>query len=397
MRDVFGLDVPLLEVHFDYAFAHDDQGDGAVPALIVLEPPSEEWQPLDGLAWTPLAEADPAVESGLTARLGELLAERRGDLPVASLRPRWARTGWHARATGWMFTTLDELGRPPTGPIEQIRHWGISALMRAPTERGPVWFKAVFPPLAAEPAVTALLSREAPEVVATVLAHDDAQGWLLLEDVGPVMVADHAEGDAPSIAALVALQRRLVGSLDAVAATGVPRRSFGALPEAVDRALRDPDTAGWVRLAPERIAALVDAVRDATATIDALGLPDTLVHGDFHPSNVALRDGHPVIFDWSDAAIAHPIVDAMTWVSWLQDDDPERAERAWHTFLEAWSDVCPPASSEAARPALRIAAAAYHVVSYHGIVTHMEPERRPETADGLEQYVRHLDEAVPAA
>ena len=395
MRDDLALDVPILEVHFDWASAHDGQGEAGVPALIVVEPPSEDWSAPDGVAWAPLAAADPAVESGLTARLGELLAERRGDLPLASLRPRWARTGWHARATGWMFRTLDELGRPPTGPIEQVRHWGISALMRAPTQPGTVWFKAVFPLLAAEPGITALLAREAPDTVAPVLAHDDAQGWLLLEDVGSTMVVDRADADAATIAALVALQRRLVGDLDAVTATGVPRRPFDEVAEALDRSLRDPETATWVRLEPDRIGSLVDAVHVAAATIDALGFPETLVHGDFHPANVAVYDGHPVIFDWSDAAIAHPIVDAMTWVSWLQDEDPERAERAWHTFLEAWADVCPPERADAARPALRIAAAAYHAVSYHAIVTHMEPSRRPETADGLEQYLRHLDAAVP--
>jgi hypothetical protein len=395
MRDDFALDVPLLEVHFDYAFAHDDQGENAVPTLVVTEPPGDDWSPPDGSVWSPLATADPAIESGLTGRLGELLAEHRGDLPIASLRPRWARTGWHARATGWMFSKLDELGRPPTGPIEQVRHWGISALMRAPTDGGTVWFKAVLPLFAVEPAITALLAHEAPESVAPVLAHDDAQGWLLLEDVGSTVVVDHAEADAPTIAALVAVQRRFVGDLDAVAATGAPRRPFGEVAEALDRALRDPETAGWVHLEPARIDRLVDATRDAAGTIDALGFPETIVHGDFHPANVALCDGQPVIFDWSDGAIAHPIVDAMTWVSWFRDDDPERGERAWHTFLDAWSDVCPPETAEAARPALRIAAAAYHVVSYHAIVMHMEPQRRPETADGLEQYVRHLDEAVP--
>jgi ADP-ribose pyrophosphatase YjhB (NUDIX family) len=395
MRGEFGLHVPLLEVHFDYAFAHDDRGESAVPALVVAEPPGDDWSPPDGMDWSLLATADPAVESGLTGRLGELLAEHRGDLPIASLRPRWARTGWHARATGWMFATLDELGRPPTGPIEQIRHWGISALMRAPTDQGTVWFKAVLPLFAVEPAISAFLAEAAPEAVAPVLAHDDAQGWLLMEDVGSTMVVDHAEADALTIEALVALQRRFVGDLDALAATGAPRRPFADVPDALERALRDAETAGWVHLEPARIDRLVDATREAVATIDALGFPETIVHGDFHPSNVALRDGRPVIFDWSDGAIAHPIVDAMTWVSWLHDDDPDRAERAWLAFLEAWSDVCPPETADLARPALRVAAAAYHAVSYHAIVMHMEPHRRPETADGLEQYVGHLDDAVP--
>ena len=42
-------------------------------------------------------------------------------------------------------------------------------------------------------------------------------------------------------------------------------------------------------------------------------------------------------------------------------------------------------------------AAAYHSVSYAGILTGMEPRFRPELADGLQQFFGLLDAAVPAA
>ena len=72
----------------------------------------------------------------------------------------------------------------------------------------------------------------------------------------------------------------------------------------------------------------------------ALGFPDTLVRRRLHPHNVAVVDGRPVIFDWSDAAVGHPWSTSRYWNGWLADD-ADRGERGWRVFLDAWSDVCP--------------------------------------------------------
>ncbi|MFC4359046.1 phosphotransferase family protein [Halobium salinum] len=50
--------------------------------------------------------------------------------------------------------------------------------------------------------------------------------------------------------------------------------------------------------------------REGTLTVlDALPAGDALCHGDFHPENVLLRDGEPVVIDWVDAAAGHPAAD----------------------------------------------------------------------------------------
>ena len=54
----------------------------------------------------------------------------------------------------WKNAGLDQFGhdcRHATGPVEQVRHWGISAVLRVPTDGGPVWVKEVFPVFAYEP------------------------------------------------------------------------------------------------------------------------------------------------------------------------------------------------------------------------------------------------------
>ena len=392
VRSLLDCDPPLVEAHLDFDAGHDDTATEPVGVLVVTEPAPSAWDPPRDLTWRDLGAPNPDVAPPLRPRLAQLLAEWRGEEAVPALRPAWARSGWYAAASAWIGEQLRSLGRPPAGPPEQIRHWSISAVMRTPTAARPTWFKAVFPLFHHEPAVTAAIHRLAPTSVAPVLARDDRAGWLLLDDIGADRIVGHVDGaeDAAACRALVAIQRRFAGREAELVAIGAPRRPVSGLAGEVAGVLADPEMLPWIPDVAGRCDALSEAVAQAAGEVAALGYPDTLVHGDFHPGNVVLLDGRAVIFDWSDAAIAHPLVDALTWSSWL-DRDPERGDRAWRVFLDAWADVCPPAAANAARQALTVAAAAYHTVSYGAILRGIEPVRRAELADGLQHYVGLLD------
>jgi len=80
-----------------------------------------------------------------------------------------------------------------------------------------------------------------------------------------------------------------------------------------------------------QVAELVDeAAPDLAHAVPALEaacrravFPATLVHGDFHPGNVVFDDdGGVVIFDWSDACVAHPLFDLHLFTFWSDDVRP---------------------------------------------------------------------------
>lgn len=392
LREQWALDGPLLELYV--ADGGRSREDGSVAVLASVEAPPR-WSPPEGGRWVRADAIRADLPPGLHGRAEELLAEWRGEQPCPPLRPAWSRPGWYQRATRWITDRLVEAGRPPTGPIEQFVHWEISAVMRIDTAAGRAWFKAVFPLFAHEPAVTELLSRELPGHVAPVIAADAREGWLLLDDVGSEVVADHPTADPATIRRLVDCQRRFVGRDDALLGVGCRRRPFRALAEELTVALDHPVARDWVDVTDDRREELAAWIEAAATAVAELGFPDTLVHGDFHPENVGLTTEGPVIFDWSDAAVANPLVDAMTWSGWLSRD-PERGERAWRTFFEEWADVCPPERVEPHRTALRGLAAAYHTVSYAGILRGLEPSCRADLATGLQQYFAVLDGTVPA-
>ena len=124
----------------------------------------------------------------------------------------------------------------------------------------------------------------------------------------PSYAADLRAG-APAIERLVSVQQQFVGRTKELVSVGCPDRRLSTLGPALDSVFDHRDVLRWITVEPERAAALVAWVNDAVRTIDALGIPDTLVHGDFHPGNVALADGRAVIIDWSDAAVTDPALD----------------------------------------------------------------------------------------
>lgn len=119
------------------------------------------------------------------------------------------------------------------------------------------------------------------------------------------MVAEPAEATALAVE-LASIQKRLQ-------AVGIPPR----IPELVDRLIRK------IRQA--------DALssQEQNEAIDlATSLPRgaALLHGDLHPGNVLMGPSGPVVIDWFDATIGHPVADIVR-SSILMQPRPNEAPR----------------------------------------------------------------------
>jgi aminoglycoside phosphotransferase (APT) family kinase protein len=392
LESALGLRLPVIETHLPW----QGRPDGVPLAVLALtEQARPGWTPPDGFAWREIDGFRPVAPATIEDRLAALLAELRTGSAVPPLRPRWSRPGWFDRASAWMTARLDEVGRPPTGPIEQTHLRGISAVLRAPTAGGAAYLKAVFPPFHHEPVVTRLLADRVGPAVPDVLAIEADEGWLLMDDLGPDIVgrADDATL-AAGIRTLVTIQRVFAGRAGELAAHGCPVRRLTDLPGELSRAL---DRAAGLETveAPTIHPATIEWLEHAVGVVEQLGHPSTIVHGDFHPFNVVRHDGRLVIFDWSDAAVSHPLVDVATWLKWI--DDPARQTAAWGACLAAWADACDP---DRARPILDFVTgvgAAYQAISYVGILEALEPATRYTMLGGLTTFFGLLEEKVAAS
>jgi hypothetical protein len=326
-----------------------------------------------------LAETDrpPSAATGstpLTAWPGEPLAEQ-------PLRQPWAHPGGPSDLLAWADRRLAAAGRTRTGPAQQRRTWNLSTLWWLPTDRGPVWLKAVPDFFGHEAAVIDWVGTPtAPELVGF------GRGRALLVDVPGPANHEEREPDAlrPMVALLTDLQRRAVDRVGELLALGVPDRRLAGAVARVDAVVEE--WGGELDHTERRaLAALVTGLPTRVAAIVDCGVPDTLVHGDFHAGNVAGRPGGQVILDWGDSFVGHPLLDELAFVQRLPV--PVRtAARGW--FVQAWHQISPGSQPERAAELLEPLALLEAAAIYARFCAAIEPDERVYHAADVVRLLR---------
>ncbi len=112
----------------------------------------------------------------------------------------------------------------------------------------------------------------------------------------------------------------------------------------------EPLTAGEV----ERLRALEPELHALCAELAALGVPDSLEHGDLWGDNVIVDSGRPVLIDWEDASLSHPflspaILSLHARLVGPPLDGPDTARAIRDAYLAPWRESGPLAAWPAAR------------------------------------------------
>ena len=275
------------------------------------------------------------------------------------LRMHWARAAGVRELLGWAAGLVDLAGRPV-----QRKTWNLSCLFRLPAAGGgTVWLKAIPPFAAAESAALAAFAEVDPGLVPAVLA--SAPGRLLLGDVPgterwdppPRVVAD-------TVRRFVAAQARLTQP-----PPGLPDRRPEILAAAVRELLDGPVGA---ELTPGELNA-AHGMQGRWEMLAGCGLPDTVVHGDFHPVNWRSEGGPAVVLDWADAHLGNPVLDGLRAIGFLPPGLRQTAADAW---TAAWTAAAPRSRPD---EALRIAGPLAHfayAVRYQEFLDNIEPSER---------------------
>jgi hypothetical protein len=239
----------------------------------------------------------------------------------------WADPEWRAGADAWIAEQLTQLGLERAGTFDQVHDRPWSTVIRVPTTRGNVFFKAVASSLRHEAALTELLGARRPDCIPPPLAVDSAEGWILQEDGGQTLrQLVEVERDLSRwnevLPLYAGVQIDLASDVTELLAIGVPDFRLASLPtsfEAVlDQIVEQPDEER------RRLRASVPWVREACDELAAAGLPETIQHDDLHDAQIFVRDGRYLLLDWGDACVSHPFFTlAVTLdgvISWGIDD-----------------------------------------------------------------------------
>ena len=318
---------------------------------------------------------------GPVTYLAELLAgaptaplrrwHRPAPLAEHPLRLPYARPGGPAAEVAWADARLAEAGRSRTGPAVQVRTWNLSGIWRLPTAGGTVWLKSVPPFFAHE---GAMLRRLDPAVVPPLVA---AEGPRVLLDEVPG--EDHWGAELPVLLRvlelLVGLQADWVPRVAELAEVGAPDWRSAQLVPAVERVVERAAS----RLEDDvrrRLDTLVDGLPGRLAEVDACGVPDTLVHGDFHPGNTrgdAAEGGRSVLLDWGDCGVGNPLLDQAAFLASIADEQREPVRERW---VHLWRDVVPGSDPARAADLLAPVAALRQALIYQSFLDAIEPDEQ---------------------
>ena len=395
-----------------------------VEAVYALEQRGPGWAPPPGARWAShqeLAGLEFARPGHRAAVERWLLALERGDVSPG-YRP-WTRPGWFAAAAAWVEAELARLGHAPTGPVEQVKAWGLSCVLRVPTGGGEIYFKAVPAPadqaredagrgagrrglpllFVDEPVLLRALAPGHPDLIPRPLAIDGGRHWMLLPALGRPLAEEEDRGAAAAVLARVArLQVAVAGQLDALFAAGCLDRRLAVLATQIGPLLDALEAVERLDKAErDRVRASGPLLRELCARLAGYAVPETLVHGDLHPHNVARGPGGPagwLVFDWTDACVAHPYFDLVTFLHEAlgPEDPPETWARLRDAYLEPWAEYEPPERLAAAFALAQPLGALHLAVSYRHLMANLSPAWQQDLWGATAYWLRIMLRTLPA-
>ena len=268
--------------------------------------------------------------------------------------PPWTQPGWHKDVTDWVNTQLESLGATMTGALEQRRISGRTCLLLAPTDRGDFFFKAMapIPSFAPEAVLMSALNEKIPAHIPKPIAIDSEQGWLLMEDLRPLLKGGISPSELVQAMEIFAqLQINMAGEIDFILDLGCPDRRLSILEPQIEPFIEDPIILSY--LGTETINAFIaqlPRLKSLCRELAEFGLPDTLVHGDLFWGNMVVQGNTVLYFDWTDACLGHPFLDIKDVL--FEEENllirlRESYLKPWKRFADpselrkAWSIACP--------------------------------------------------------
>jgi len=311
------------------------------------------------------------------------------------LRLAYARPGGVVGDLRWAQQALLHAGRGSIVRARQERSWNLSCVHRLTLDDGDTaWLKVVPPFFHHEAAMLQFMGKVSGAVrVPHLIGSDSANGRVLLDHVeGPLLWGASLTQWSIVVDRYVETQLALCNRIDELLALGAPDWRNRPFADAITRLAQREDVRTTLDAAALRaLDALIDALPTQLDALAACGIPPTLVHGDLHQGNVLDGPDGPVVLDWGDSSVGHPLLDLPAFCHQLPAAEHAAVETQ---VVAAWQSALPGSDPARAAELIRPMTALWKALTYRNFLDHIEPSEHHYHATDVPDW---LNEAVRRA
>jgi hypothetical protein len=325
------------------------------------------------------------------------LTEKERDLLNSTLCGRGpnplSHVGWFDEAIAWVEEMTGKR-ISSEARIEQLNAGGGYALVRFEMEDlESYWLKAVGGRNQHEMPITCMLSDLFSAALPRIIAHKkEWNAWLMEEAGSPLSTAPAMDEVSAASEGFANLQIQMLAHADALLAEGAFDQRISSLTKAIEpitdyliEAMERQDSKRSPALNRDCLLQLADILRGSCLALEALRIPDTLIHNDMSRYNILIHHGHCVFIDWSEASIGNPFLGCER----LCRLSSAHQGAVHSTYRRLWSGRIVPASVEKAivlAPLLAIYAHLYGRGDWPRIAGD-----RPQADSYARSLARHMD------
>lgn len=308
---------------------------------------------------------------------------------IRSTRSRWVEPGWETEAAQWI---AQQLPQTTILAIEPVKGWGISYVSRVRTTDGLFYFKATadLPLFVNEGVVSAGLAKLFPQFIPAPHAVEPNEHWMLSADWGePLGWKVSAEKRGHLVQQFACLQQESVAQVPALLQLGCLDRRLEKIPALLD-AMFASLSLDLSNLSPEELEAfqnLTPRLKEMCRQLQSYNIPQTILHGDLHPGNVAQQGEQLLFFDWTDCCIAHPFLDMLTI---FEEEDPQLKAHLQKSYLDCWQPFESSAGLQEAWELAEPLGILHQIISYHFILFYLHPALRYGFEQAIPYWVKML-------
>jgi hypothetical protein len=232
-------------------------------------------------------------------------------------RGPFSRIGWVEEAQTWIQQAISEREVTFTGALRHLNAGGNFCLIRFATVRNPaVWLKAVGAPNTHEFGITAFLADNCPQYLPPILAmREDWHAWVMDEFGSPLHSSSPLRDFEQAVRKLAHLQielsdksAELLGVHCSDHRTQTLDFHVDSLIAYLDEAMHLQTSTKVAKLSSARLETIRTLLHRACATLEELGIPESLMHSDISPGSI-LNDGKDCVFtDWCEACVGNPFI-----------------------------------------------------------------------------------------